>query len=390
MKALFITLFTCISSFLYSQSEYNPIYTAASFLLLSPDARAEGMGSAGCASFPDVNSAFWNPAKLSFIKKRNGFHSSYTRDAIVRSSWGIFDRDNQSFDFSGYKKIKNKNAMSISGRYFLWDDIIFTDIVGNPIGIFRPREFFSSISYAQFVSKKFSIGITIKYIHSNLTDGIIIGGVKTRTGRSVAEDISCYWRNDTALTTKSVFAWGVNISNIGEKISYSSTGTKSFLPANLSLGLSYQFNFDTLNSIEFICDANKLLVPTPPIYDWTTGSIISGKDPDRSVVNALYTSFYDAPGGFKEELNELYLASGIEGRIFNIVFLRTGYFYEHETKGGRKFFTFGIGLKYWGIGLDGSYVLPTKKTKENFFFPLKNTWRASLSWEFDGFRKKKD
>ncbi|MFI5164441.1 MAG: type IX secretion system outer membrane channel protein PorV, partial [Bacteroidia bacterium] len=266
----------------------NVIRTAAPLLLISPDARAGGLGDAGCASSPDVYSNYWNASKNIFAEKENGISFSWTPwlRALVP---GI-----NLYDISMYTKVGKKNAIGISTRYFSEGDITFTNVVGSVIGQFHPYEHSESISFAHRMTHNFSVGIAGKYIYSQLA-----GNGYTSAGESFAVDVSCYKR-DTINFIKSndVFAWGINISNVGQKISYSQNMQKEFLPQNLRVGISYKVNINTHNSIEFICDANKLLVPTPPIYDTVQYQfgylILKGRDPNRSVFNALYTSFYDA------------------------------------------------------------------------------------------------
>lgn len=378
MKYIASLLLVVISVSLRGQSQLttaellgqlNTITTAVPFLLITPDARAGGIGDAGCASSPDVYSNYWNASKNVFAEKKNGVSVSYTPwlRALVP--------DVNLYDLSLYKKIRRKNVVGFSGRCFSLGDITLTTITGSVIGQFRPYEYTGSIFFARQIKNNFSIGILGKYIFSNLTGGITIVGGTIHAGKSFAMDISCYKRD--TIKAKDIFTWGVNISNVGQKISYVDTGgSKDFLPANLRIGVSYKINFTKHHSVAIICDANKLLVPTPPAYD-TSGNIIAGKDPNRTVGNALYSSFYDAPGGYREELREINIASGIEYWYHKLLAIRTGYFYEHTTKGGRKYLTFGIGGRYAGLGLDISYLLPTEKRH-----PLQNTMRFTLLYEF--------
>lgn len=352
--------------------QLNTITTAVPFLLITPDARAGGLGDAGCASTPDVYSNYWNTSKNVFSEKKNGISFSYTPWLIALVP------DIRLLDMSLYKKIGKKNAVGISGRYFSLGDITFTDILGNIMGQFSPREYYTSVSYSRLLTKRFAVGTSAKYIHSNLTGGITVNGSQTHPGQSFAGDISCYWKDTFQLKSiPSIFAWGVNISNIGQKIKYTDdTLPGDFLPTNLRIGISYKINFTKRHSIAIICDANKLLVPTPPAYD-TSGNIIAGMNPNRTVSNALYSSFYDAPGGYREELREINIGSGIEYWYNKILAIRTGYFYEHETKGGRKYLTLGIGSRYAGFGLDLSYLRSIEESH-----PLQNTMRITVLYEF--------
>jgi len=356
--------------------QLNTITTAVPFLLITPDARASALGDAGCASTPGVYSNYWNASKYAFIEKKNGISFSYTPwlRALVPDIYLL--------DLSAYKKIGKQNVVAISGRYFSLGNIMFTNIIGTTTGQFRPREYYTGISYSRLLTRNFSVGTSVKYIYSNLTGGITILGTQTYPGQSFAGDISCFWKDTFQLDdVSSVFSWGVNIQNIGQKISYSDRGQQNFLPQNLRIGVSYKMILDPYNSLEFICDVNKLLVSTP----WPCDTpFLCSRPIDKTVFHSLYSSFYDAPGGFKEELHEVNIASGIEYWYDKTFAVRTGYFYEHATKGGRKYFTLGIGVRYMGIELDGSYLIPVEQRH-----PLQNTLRMCLSFEFDSFRKKK-
>jgi hypothetical protein len=242
------------------------------------------------------------------------------------------------------------------------------------------------------------VGGSLRKIYSDLTGGnITVAGKNYFPAKSIAMDFSCYKRDTiNFIKTDDVFAWGINISNVGKKMKYNNDSTPGdFLPQNLRIGVSYKINLSKHHSLEFICDASKLLVPTPPIYitdsfgNPAIGSngqyiIGAGKDPHRTVFNALYSSLYDAPGGFKEELHEIMIASGIEYWCYKIIAVRTGYFYEHATKGGREYFTFGIGGRYEGFDLDLSYLLPTKQRN-----PLQNTMGFTLQYAFGKSKPKK-
>ena len=356
----------------------NTITTAVPFLMIAPDSRAGAMGDAGCASTPDVSSIYWNPTKNAFIEKNYGLSISYTPwlRALVP--------DINLFNVSGYKRIGKKNVVGFSGSYFSLGDITYSSITGTTTGTFRPYELCGSISFSHKMSHNFSLGIVGKYIYSDLTGGVITKNASTHPGHSLAMDISCYKRDTiNFIKPNDVFAWGVNISNVGQKISYSNADTVgNFIPTNLRIGVSYKINIDQNNSVELICDANKLLVPTPPVYDTVNGNwvVVKGMDPNRSVFNALYTSFYDAPGGYQEELREIDIAGGIEYWYHKTVALRTGYFNEPATKGNRKFLTLGIGGRYSGFGLDLSYLIATSQRN-----PLQNTLRFTLLYEFNSF-----
>lgn len=364
MKNLVVIFFAFIHSILFSQSisplgQINPIPTAVPFLLITPDARAGGMGDAGCASTPDVWSNYWNASKNVFAEKNCAISFSYTpwlRQLVP---------DINLADVSVYKKIGKKNTIGLSGRYFSFGDITYSAVAGSIIGQYHPYEHTESIFFSHKMRHNFSFGIAGKYIYSQLASIPF----PTQPGQAIAIDVSCYKRDTVNfIKTGDVFAWGVNISNVGSKISYDNSGRRDLLPQSLRIGISYKMNMDAHNSIELICDANKLLVPTP-----TPAS----QGSDQSVISALFSSFHDAPGGYQEELREINIASGIEYWYAKILAVRMGYFYEDPTKGGRKYITLGVGGRFESFELDLSYLIPTEVRN-----PLQNTMRITLAYEF--------
>ena len=389
-------LFLCNEA--YSQSsinsqlpeQMNPITTAVPFLMIGPDARAGGMGDAGVASTPDVNSLHWNPAKYAFIEKDMGVGVSYTpwlKNLVPDISLSYL---------SGYKRLDKNQVIAASLLYFSLGDINFTDNTGNPMGTFRPNEFAVDATYSRKLSKHFSGGISLRYIYSNLTGNGYRNGISSHPGMTVASDVSGYYHKDLFLNRKkAVFAFGFNFSNIGARISYTNSTQRDFIPMNLRIGPSLKIDLDQYNSMEFMIDINKLLVPTPPTY-YQVGDVISpgdtvksgnsvikkGMDPNRTVADAIFTSFYDAPGGFKEELQEYTYSIGVEYWYVKRFSLRAGYFYENPYKGNRKYYTFGLGVKYNVFNLDFSYLVATDP-KTN---PLTNTLRFSLIFDFESFK----
>lgn len=365
--------------------DLNTITTAVPFLLIAPDSKAGAMGDAGVASAPDANSMHWNPAKYAFIdpKKQTGFSASYT-------PWlrALVPDINLAY-LSGYYKLKKSGTVAASLRYFSLGDITFTDIVGNTIGQFRPNEFAFDVGYATKLGDRFSGGGAIRYIHSNLTGNINVEGSATHPGNSMAADISGYYQSDEKEISgkKSIWRFGANISNIGAKISYSDRGERDFIPINLRLGSSLHMQLDEYNEVSFLLDFNKLLVPTPPKYDTLNGNvvIVAGKDPHRPLVSGMFGSFTDAPGGFHEEMNEINIGGGFEYWYAKQFALRGGYFYEASSKGGRKFITLGLGVKYNVFGLDFAYLIPTEQRH-----PLQNTLRFTLLFDFDAFKNQEE
>jgi len=362
--------------------QINTITTAVPFLIISPDARAGGMGDAGVASFADANSIHWNASKLAFVDKKMGFAISYT--PWLRKLVPDINLAYVSF----YTKLKGDQTIGGSLRYFSLGNITFTDNTGNEIGQFNPAEYAIDLAYARKLSENLSGGIALRFIHSNLTGGILVENNATKAGNSVAADISATYRNqDIEIGGKdATFAFGLNISNIGSKISYTETGVKDFIPINLRLGPALTLKLNEYNDLTFLVDINKLLVPTPPIYSDSLANgdniILFGKNPDVSVASGMFNSFSDAPDGFSEEMREINIAGGLEYWYDKQFAFRAGYFYEHATKGNRKYFTLGAGLKYNVFGLDFAYLIPTDQRN-----PLENTLRFTLLFDFNSLKK---
>ncbi len=402
-KIIYLTLTTCFvlpSVLLFGQINYNQvsgqdvnnrlntITTAVPFLLITPDSRAGGMGDVGAASSPDVNSIHWNASKLAFTEKKMAIGVSYT-------PWlrALVPDINLAY-LSGYYKTKKNGTIGASLRYFSLGDITFTDANGQTIGQFKPNEFAVDVAYAVKLAKEFSVGGAVRYVNSNLTNGQNVQGSTTHPGRSIAVDLSATYRKEKIKLAdkKAIGTIGLNISNIGNKMSYSDRNNADFIPINLRLGGSLAINIDDYNSIAFMADINKLLVPTPPIYDVdTNGSpkygadgkaiILKGKDPRRGVAEGIFGSFNDAPGGGKEELREINYSLGMEYWYNKLFAVRAGYFYEHPLKGNRRYVTLGAGIKYNVFGLDFAYLIPLQQRN-----PLQNTLRFTLTFDFDAFK----
>ena len=386
-KTISLVLITIFSFNVYSQdvsgideigrNNLNTITTAVPFLLISPDSRAGGMGDVGVATSADANSMHWNPAKYSFIDQEVGFAVSYV--PWLRE---LVPDINLSY-ISGYKKLNKNDVIAMELRYFTLGDITFTDVIGNNLGQYKPNEFAIGSSYSRKLSDQFSLAISGRYIYSNLTGGQSAGGIATNAGQSIAADVAGYYVRDIRIAKNDMqLAFGANISNIGNKISYTETSTRDFIPINLRLGTALNADLDEYNKISFAFDINKLLVPTPPIYnDSIPDQIDFGKDPNVSVVSGIFQSFGDAPGGFNEEMREINFSLGTEYWYNNQFAIRAGYFNEHNTKGGRKFFTFGSGVKYNVFALDFSYLINASRAI-NGNNPLANTMRFTLTFDF--------
>ncbi|MEP7168287.1 MAG: type IX secretion system outer membrane channel protein PorV [Bacteroidota bacterium] len=356
--------------------QVNTITTAVPFLMISPDARAGGMGDAGAASSPDASSIHWNGAKLAFMEKNMGFEVSYT--PWLRQ---LVSDINLSY-VTGYKKLNNGQSIGASLRYFSLGKIGFTDNADNSIGDFSPHEYAVDLAYARKLSDNFSGGVTLRYIHSNLTGGVTVESNTSKSGNTVAADISGYYQKEIHPGKKEAsLGIGFAINNLGAKISYTQTGEKDFIPSNLRIGPSLKIKLNEYNDLTFLFDVNKLLVPTPPKYTTDSASgeqIILGKSSDVSVSKGFFQSFCDAPGGLSEEIKEFNLCGGLEYWYDKQFAFRAGYFFESASKGNRKYFTLGAGIKYSTFGLDFAYLVPTQQHN-----PLENTLRFSLSFNFD-------
>ena len=387
--------------------QLNTITTAGPFLMISPDSRAGGMGDAGVAVSPDANAIHWNPSKLVFAENEGEFRMSYSpwlRNLVPDMSMAYL---------AGFKRLANKRtAIGGSLRYFNLGSIQFTDINGQPIRDFKPAEFAVDLTFSQKLSNKTAGGITLRYVNSNLTGGLNVSGANTKAGQTIAADISFYYiKDDLQFGRKNgEFAFGVNVSNIGAKMSYSDAAKRDFIPINLRIGPRWTVDLDEYNSLSFNLDVNKLLVPTPPVYlldssgnvavdDQGNFVIASGKDPDRGVAAGMFGSFSDAPGVvfyddnqnvqvesgsiLREELREINFGAGLEYWYAKQFAFRGGYFWEHFTKGNRKYVTLGAGLKYNVFSLDLSYLIANTQRS-----PLANTLRFTIGFNFDGKKKK--
>lgn len=367
-------------------AELNPVESAVPFLTIAPDSRSGAMGDAGVATTPDINSMHWNPSKYAFIENDGGGAFSYT--PWLRNLVGDIDLAY----LTGYKRLDKDQVIAGSLLYFALGDIQLTDDNGSYINTARPNEFSFDLAYARKFGEKFSGSLAFRFIHSDLSNGISVGGTTTKAANAFAGDVSMYYQNDISLSDRDAkIAVGLDISNMGTKISYTNDETnKDFLPTNLRLGASLTMNLDDYNSLMVTTDLNKLLVPTRPIYyaDSTDAQgqkvIQYGMDPDVSVVQGMIQSFYDAPGGFKEEIREITYSIGTEYWYRKQFAIRAGYFHENQYKGNRKYFTMGLGLRLNVFGIDFSYLVPTQSNN-----PLANTLRFTLLFDFNAFRKLK-
>jgi len=340
----------------------NAITTAVPFLLISPDARHAALGDAGVATTPDANAAFWNAAKLVHIDKKYGGSVSYT-------PWlGKVFNDMSISYLSGFYKISHEQAIAVSMKYFDLGDIHFNNgpEPKDQLGTFNPREYSFDATYSRMLTENFSVGLTGRYIHSNLTLGFV--GTDAKPASSVAADIGVFYTKAFQSTRPSNLSLGASISNIGGKISYSDDAHKDFIPTNLRIGGVYTTELDPFNSFSFILDFNKLMVPTPTAAGSSNKTLLSG----------MFGSFGDAPGGAKEELHEIITNMGIEYWYNKIFAARAGYFLESKDKGNRKYLTLGLGFRSQKLfGIDVAYLVPTNG-RDN---PLAETLRFTLLFQ---------
>ena len=357
----------------------NYISTGMPILLIAPDATAGAMGDAGVASTPDIYSAHWNNAKFASIEGDFGLSTTYT--PWLRNL-GVGDMN--LLYLGGYKKINSRSTVAASLTYFSLGEIQSTDPEGNSNGTMNPNEFAADVTYTMKLNDELSLGASGRFIQSDLTNGQNVsdgsGYVTTKPGRSLAADLGLYWQHpiDEAQTV----AVGAFISNMGAKLSYSDDDTRQeFLPANLRVGARYSYELDESNRINVVADVNKLLVPTPPVTvgDVTYSDYYQNMTEyyNTGVMRGIIQSFYDAPGGFSEELRELQYSVGAEYWYKNTLAARAGYFYENDTKGGRQYATVGFALKYNVMQFDFAYLIPTTAFSSN---PLSNTIRISLTF----------
>ena len=371
--------------------QLNTITTAVPFLMIAPDSRSGAMGDVGVALSPDANSMHWNPAKMAFSENEVEMSLSY-------APWlrALVDDMNLAY-VSSVRRLNKRQAFGVALRYFSLGNITFTDEVGTTIRDFQPAELSLDGGFSQKFSDRFSGGFSARFIHSNLTGGTSpSNGAESRPGISVAADLSMYYVNDQADWGEKdgTFSMGLNMSNLGAKMSYTETAARDFIPSNLRIGAAYETELDEYNSLTVALDANKLLVPTQPVYALEDPSqIISGLDPNVGVATGIVQSFYDAPGivtfdsegtasvlegsRLREELREVNLGAGLEYNFADVFAFRTGYFFEHFSKGNRQFVTLGAGVKYTVFTVDLSYLIST--TQQN---PLANTLRFSLRLQF--------
>lgn len=350
----------------------NTVVSAVPFLRINPDARGGAMGDAGVALSGDANSLHYNASRLAFAEEDFSVGATYTP---WLQALGL--NDVYLAYLGGYRKLDENQAVGASLRYFSLGDIQYTDVNGQNTGTGKPNEFEVALAYSRRLTEQFSLSITGKYINSNLASGQEVSGQTLQAGQAFAADLGFSFRNDNLGPNDNVLAIGGAITNIGNKITYTQDTIRDFLPANLAIGAAYTFNLDDYNQLTLTAETNKLLVPTP--CDGTANCDQTQDEiNDQSPIAGIFSSFSDAPQGFGEELREFTWSVGAEYWYDQQFAVRAGYFHEDVTKGGRRYLTAGLGLKYNIFGLNFSYLIPTSNQRN----PLDNTLRFSLLFDF--------
>ena len=368
------------------KNEFNPVTTGVTSLSIAPDARGASMGDIGAATDPDVNSQYWNASKYAFAYSTAGVSVSYTpwlRKLV---------NDIALLNVAGYWKFgsEDNQAVSASLRYFTLGEITSNDEQGNTLSTVNPYEMAFDIGYSRKLSEKFSMGVVLRYIYSNLgfndaTDEALSGA------SAFAADISGYYTTYPIIgRNECQWSWGFNISNIGSKVSYDGGTESAFLPTNLKLGTTFVFPLADYHNLAVSVDFNKLLLPTRPrSSDYEEAR--DGDSPywtdlqewqDMSPITGIFKSFGDAPGGFSEELKEINMSFGLEYNYNQQFFLRGGYYYENAMKGDRKYFGLGAGFALNVIRLDAAYMIATAQSS-----PLDQTLRFTLTFDMDGIKE---
>lgn len=369
-------------------NEFNPVNTGVTTLSIAPDARGSSLGNLGAATDPDMNSQYWNPSKYAFAYSTGGLSLSYT-------PW-LRKIVNDIFlaNLSGYWKLGSgdNQAISASFRYFSLGEVNTSgyDDVGSNVQTINPYEFAFDVGYSRKLSEKFSMGVVLRYILSDLSFTDTSSGEQNKAANAFSVDLAGYFTTFPMIgRNECQFSWGFNISNVGTKVSYDGTNN-FFLPTNLKLGANFMFPLADYHTLAFGLDLNKLLVPTKPRqkdYDMETAEGQAEYDEafdkwnEMSPITGIFKSFSDAPGGFKEELQEIAWSFGAEYNYNQQYMVRAGYNYEHPNKGGRSYFAFGAGFSLNVVQLDASYMLATAQSS-----PLDQTLRFTLTFDMDGLR----
>ena len=386
--ALILVSFSAHADNEIKDNEFNPVNTGVTTLSIAPDARGSSMGNLGAATDPDMNSQFWNPSKYAFGYSTGGLSLSYT-------PW-LRKIVNDIFlaNLAGYWKLGSgdNQALSASLRYFSLGEVTSGGSEdGTAAMTINPYEFAIDLGYSRKLSEKFSMGVVLRYILSDLSYNNTYTGESNTAASAFSVDLSGYYVTYPMVgRNECQFSWGLDISNIGTKVSYDHGANNAFLPTNFRLGANFMFPLADYNTLSFGLDLNKLLVPTKPRakdYEMETAEGQAeyqealDKWNDMSPITGIFKSFSDAPGGFGEELKEINLSLGAEYAYNQQFFARLGYNYEHPSKGGRSYFAFGAGFSLNVVQLDASYMLATAQSS-----PLDQTLRFTLTFDMDGLR----
>jgi hypothetical protein len=371
-KLLTLSLLLLIFGGISAQDRNNPILTVAPFLVISPDAISGGMGDVGAATTPNVFSQYWNPAKYAFAESEAGVAASYT--PWLRRLIGEIDL----IALTGYYRFAENHSVSTSLRYFSLGNIQLFDHAGKEQGDVHPLELAFDAAYAMKLSETFSGSVALRFIYSDLNNRYTgSGGGDMFPGYAVAADIAAYYRQPIEMASgTSYFSLGTNISNIGSKMTYDKNVNSHFIPTNWRLGTSFSYAIDDYQMLSVSADVNKLLVPTPSEEKYNENQNYYNS---TGPITGIFQSFGDAPGGFKEELQEITWAVGAEYAYNQQFFVRAGYFNESKFKGNRKYFTAGAGFKLNVIQIDAGYVVSVAQSN-----PLDGTLRLSLSFDLYG------
>ena len=378
--SIIIILLSCIAVKAQDKTNmFNPVNSAVTSQTIAPDARSAGMGDVGVATDPDAASQFWNPAKYPFCISRAGVALNYT--PWLRQL--VSDMDLAYL--SGYYRIGDYSAVSGSLRYFSLGEVMLSSGQGEQYDMtINPYEMSLDVAYSLMLSETFSISAGVRWIYSDLTYDF---NEDTAPGSAFAADLSCYYQNYINLGQRECqLGLGLNISNIGSKITFGGSDESEFIPTNMRLGAALMIPVNEYNRFTIAADANKLLVPTYPKQnedepDNEYQERLRKDYYDVSSISGIFKSFSDAPRGFKEELEEIQWSIGAE-YVYNDQFsLRAGYHHESENKGNRKYFTVGAGFKMNVFSLDAGYVIATAKSN-----PLDQTLRVSLTFDMDGIK----
>jgi len=374
---VFVALFISVLFSNRITAQERVISTGVPFLLITPDARAAGMGEQGVATSVDAFSQQWNPSKYVFSESKSGFGVSYT-PYLSKLVNDIF-----LANITYFNKNTDRSAWAASLKYFSLGDIVLNDLVAGSIiqqGVERPNELTLDFSYSLLLNTKFSMAVAARFIRSDLK---ISSDIDASSANTLGVDIAGFYKSDLFdfQNNKARLRLGFNISNIGPRLKYDEGGQKNFIPTNLRIGSGLNVHLDSNNKISFNLEFNKLLVPSPiAVFDENTGEILSYQQPDISFLSGIPESFNDAPDGLSEELKEITWGLGTEYNFQDSFALRGGYFNESLEKGSRRYFTLGAGFSLNFASIDISYLFSTSKVRN----PLENTLRFSITFDLEG------